>query len=125
MNVTKALLAFLLCALALVPSFAAGERKPVERKMVAPSAPRLALVIGNANYTKLGALSNPGRDAYLMAEKFRQLGFDVTEVADRDLKAMTTDVEEFSRKIRQRGPDTVSLLESLMAAKGVAHSSAQ
>src|SRR5215475_13571019 len=81
-----------------------------ERKIVAASAPRLALVIGNANYAKLGALGNPGRDAYLMAEKLRQLGFDVTEVSDRDLKAMTSDVEEFSRKVRQRGPDTVSLL---------------
>src|SRR5690242_3433627 len=110
LNVTKALLAVLLCAVAPAPSFAAGERKPVERKTVAPSAPRLALVIGNANYTKLGALGNPGRDAYLMAEKLRQLGFDVTEVADRDLKAMTADVEEFSRKVRQRGPDAVSLL---------------
>ena len=110
LNVTKALLAILLCALALAPSFAAGERKPVERKTVAPSAPRLALVIGNANYAKLGTLGNPGRDAYLMAEKLRQLSFDVTEVADRDLKAMTADIEEFSRKIRQRGPDTVSVL---------------
>ena len=110
MNVTKALLAVLLCALALAPAFAAGERKPVERKTVAPSAPRLALVIGNANYTKLGALGNPGRDAYLMVEKFRQLGFDVTEVADRDHKTMTADIEEFSRKIRQRGPDTVAVL---------------
>src|SRR5262245_43816624 len=107
---TKTLLAALLSLLALAPSFAAGERKPVERKTVSPSAPRLALVIGNAKYTKLGALGNPGRDAQLMAEKLRQVGFEVTEVADRDLKAMTSDIEEFSRKIRQRGPDTVSLL---------------
>ena len=106
----KALLVSLLCVLALAPSFAAGERKAVERKTVAASAPRLALVIGNANYTRLGALGNPGRDADLMAEKLRQAGFDVTEVSDRDLKAMTSDVEEFSGKVRQRGPDTVSVL---------------
>ncbi|MBW8765856.1 MAG: caspase family protein, partial [Geodermatophilales bacterium] len=42
------------------------------------SAPRLALVVGNANYVKLGRLGNPGRDARLMADKLRQLGFDVT-----------------------------------------------
>jgi len=110
MKSTKTLLAVLFSLLVLAPSFAAGERKAAERKTVAASAPRLALVIGNANYAKLGALGNPGRDAYLMAEKLRQLGFDVTEVSDRDLKAMTSDVEEFSRKVRQRGPDTVSLL---------------
>jgi len=110
MKSMKALLASLLCALALVPSFAAGERKAAERKTVAASAPRLALVIGNANYTRLGVLGNPGRDAYLMAEKLRQAGFDVTEVSDRDLKVMTSDVEEFSGKVRQRGPDTVAVL---------------
>jgi uncharacterized caspase-like protein len=67
-------------------------------------------VIGNANYTRLGALDNPGRDAQLMAEKLGQLGFEVTAVADRDLKTMTADVEEFSRKVKERGPQTVSLL---------------
>ena len=88
------------------PSFAASDL----RKTVAASAPRLALVIGNANYVKLGKLSNPGRDARLMAEKLQQLGFDVTEVADRDLKSMTADVEDFARKVKARGPETVSVL---------------
>ena len=88
------------------PSFAASEM----RKTVPASAPRLALVIGNANYVKLGKLSNPGRDARLMAEKLQQLGFDVTEVADRDLKSMTADVEDFARKVKARGPETVSVL---------------
>src|SRR6266568_3378176 len=88
------------------PSLAAGDA----RKVVPSSAPRLALVIGNANYLKLGKLSNPGRDARLMAEKLQQLGFDVTEVADRDLKGMTSDVEDFAAKIKARGRDTVSVL---------------
>ena len=109
-KLTTPLVAALLWALALPPSFAAGESKPAERKTVAPSAPRLALVIGNANYTKLGALGNPGHDAELMAEKLGQLGFEVTAVADRDLKTMTADVEEFSRQVRERGPQTVSVL---------------
>jgi uncharacterized caspase-like protein len=88
------------------PSSAAGAA----RKTVPASAPRLALVIGNANYTKLGKLGNPARDARLMAEKLQQFGFDVTEVADRDLKGMTSDVEDFAGKIKARGPDTVSVL---------------
>jgi uncharacterized caspase-like protein len=88
------------------PSSAAGEA----RKTVPASAPRLALVIGNANYAKLGKLGNPGRDARLMAERLQQVGFDVTEVADRDLKSMTSDVEEFARKVKARGPEAVSVL---------------
>src|SRR5262249_54906853 len=69
----KPAFAALLTLLAAAPSFAASERKTV-----AASAPRLALVIGNANYARLGTLGNPGRDAHLMAEKLAQLGFDVT-----------------------------------------------
>lgn len=80
------------------------------KKLVAETAPRLALVIGNANYAKLGALSNPGRDAQLMAERLRQTGFEVTEVADRDLKSLSRDVDEFANRIRSRGPDTVAVL---------------
>ena len=88
------------------PSSAVGEL----RKTVPASAPRLALVIGNANYVKLGKLGNPGRDARLMAERLQQLGFEVTEVADRDLKGMTSDVEDFATRIKARGRDTVSVL---------------
>jgi hypothetical protein len=87
-------------------SFAAGE----PRKTVPKAAPRLALVIGNANYVKLGRLNNPSRDARLIAEKLRQLGFEVTETADRDLKGMSGDVDDFAGRIKERGPETVSLL---------------
>ena len=110
MGLARALLAAGLIAgltvLAVVPSFAASQA----RKTVPASAPRLALVVGNANYVKLGRLGNPGRDARLMADKLRQLGFDVTEVADRDLKGMTGDVEAFANKVKARGPETVSVL---------------
>ncbi len=85
---------------------AAGE----PRKEVPRSAPQLALVIGNANYAKVGRLANPARDARLVADKLKELGFEVTEKADRDLKGLTEDVEEFARSIRERGTDTVSLL---------------
>jgi uncharacterized caspase-like protein len=98
------LAALLAGAIALSP--AASE----PRKTVSASAPRLALVIGNANYTKLGRLANPANDARLVAEKLRQLGFDVTQKADRDLKGMSDDVEQFARSIKERGKDTVSVL---------------
>lgn len=98
----------LVCGLGLIAQ--GSSLAATERKAVAASAPRLALVIGNANYARLGALENPGRDAQLMAEKLGQLGFEVTAVADRDLKSMTSDIEEFSRKVKSRGPQTVSVL---------------
>src|SRR3981081_1030865 len=106
MGSMKSLLVAGLTLLVVSQSFAASE----PRKPVAKSAPRLALVIGNTNYVKLGSLSNPGQDARLIAERLRQLGFDVTEAADRELKSMAADVEDFARKIRERGPDTVSVL---------------
>jgi uncharacterized caspase-like protein len=85
---------------------AAGE----SRKSVPNSAPRLALVIGNANYARLTSLSNPGKDAHLIAEKLKQLGFEVMETDDRDLKGMSQDIGNLARRIRERGPDTVSVL---------------
>lgn len=85
---------------------AAGEPK----KMVPKSAPRLALVIGNANYVKLGRLANPANDARLIAQELTELGFEVTEKVDRDLKGMSDDIEDFARRIRERGPDAVSVL---------------
>jgi uncharacterized caspase-like protein len=83
---------------------------PEQGKPGAKSAPRIALVIGNANYVRLGRLSNPGNDAHLIAQKLGQLGFEVTEAADLDLKQMSDDVDAFAGKIRERGPQTVSVL---------------
>lgn len=80
------------------------------RRSVPASAPRLALVIGNANYAKLESLSNPGKDAHLIAERLKNLGFEVTESNDRDLKGMSGDVEDFARRTREHGPQTVSVL---------------
>jgi hypothetical protein len=50
---------------------------------------------------KFTVLGNPGKDAHLIAEKLRQLGFDVTEKLDRNLKGTTDDVDEFACKIRE------------------------
>ena len=105
-NFMKSLWLFVGLAVLAGSSLAAED----QRKSVSASAARLALVIGNANYVKLGKLNNPGRDARLMAEKLQHLGFEVTEVADRDLKSMISDVEDFAGKLKARGPETVSVL---------------
>lgn len=107
----KSFVLFAAALMALAISYPSSSfAAPETRRIVPNSAPRLALVIGNANYVKLGRLSNPGRDADLIAGKLKQLGFDVTETADRDLKGMTDDVDDFARKISQRGPETVAVL---------------
>ncbi|MDD1519441.1 MULTISPECIES: caspase family protein [Bradyrhizobium] len=103
-------LAMILAATIIVPVASAVCAAPQTRKPVADSAPRIALVIGNARYAKLGTLANPVNDAQLMAERLRQTGFDVTLVADRDLKSLSQDVEEFAQKVKARGPSTVAVL---------------
>jgi uncharacterized caspase-like protein len=70
----------------------------------------MALVIANAKYTKLSELKNPANDARLMANTLKQLNFDVTVSHDLDLLGLWREVESFSAKIRQRGPETVGLV---------------
>lgn len=102
--------AALFFAVLTVLAMGTARAAPEPRKAVADTAPRLALVIGNAHYAKLGTLANPGRDAELMAARLRQTGFDVTAVADRDLKSLSQDIEDFAQKVKARGPSTVALL---------------
>lgn len=45
---------------------------------------KVALVVGNAAYEKVSALSNPKRDAADFADRLRDLGFEVTELFDGD-----------------------------------------
>jgi uncharacterized caspase-like protein len=110
MQMRRSRLAALFAATLMVLAAGLARAAPEARKPVASTAPRLALVIGNAHYARLGTLANPGRDAQLIADRLRQTGFEVTSVADRDLKSLSQDVEEFAQKVRARGPSTVALL---------------
>src|SRR5690349_16343460 len=110
MQMRSGRLAALFAAALIVLAAGSARAAPEQRKSVADTAPRLALVIGNAVYAKLGTLANPGRDAQLIAERLRQIGFEVTAVADRDLKGMSEDVEAFAQKIKAKGPSTVAVL---------------
>ncbi|MGP1716198.1 MAG: caspase family protein [Methylophilus sp.] len=53
-----------------------------------------ALVIGNSNYINK-PLINPVQDAQLIADTLKEVGFNVTLVADLDRKAFFTKVREF------------------------------
>lgn len=72
-----------------------GERQSTER--------RVALVIGNADYTAVGRLRNPVNDARDMGAALQNLGFEVILVTDASLGEMEGAVEQFYAAIRQGG----------------------
>lgn len=61
-------------------------------------APRLALVIGNADY-KSGPLANPVNDARAMAERLREFGFHVTLHENLRTRQIGSVYREFRSKI--------------------------
>ncbi len=62
----------------------------------APSNRRVALVIGNSNYQRVGLLANPANDARAVAVALRRLGFaEVVELFDLDQAAMTRALKDF------------------------------
>lgn len=75
-------LIFLLCALALAPP--------------ADAAKRVALVIGNANYTNTAALANPKNDATDFGAAIKSFGFEVIEGIDLDKAGMDRKLREFA-----------------------------
>lgn len=70
---------------------------------------RVALVIGNGNYPKVGRLANPPNDAKLIASTLRQLGFDVIERVDANQKSMKKAIKAFGNKLSDAGKDAVGL----------------
>lgn len=74
-----------------------------------PAAKRLALVIGNGGYATPGwALANPPRDAALMAERLKGLGFEVQLVTDANRAQMETVFADFGDKLKRAGPTAIS-----------------
>ncbi len=67
---------------------------------------RVALVIGNSNYT-FGPLANPRNDAKLMERTLKRVGFEVISAVDADLSQMKQAIVKFGRKLRDSGPDAV------------------
>lgn len=59
---------------------------------------RVALVIGNGGYKVVGGLPNPTRDAAAVAARLKQIGFEVIDRYDLDVKAMRSALREFESK---------------------------
>lgn len=55
----------------------------------------VALVIGQSDYEHLAPLANPAGDADAIEELFSGLGFDTTQVSDRDARRLARDLERF------------------------------
>ena len=70
---------------------------------------RVALVVGNSNYTKLPNLANPSNDARLMEQTLRKVGFEVVSAIDADRRTIARAVRKFGRALRAGDKDAVGL----------------
>lgn len=75
----------------------------------APAEPRIALVVGNADYATVTSLENSGRDAALIAASLREDGFEVTLLRNATEIDMKRAIAEFGRALREAGPETTGL----------------
>ncbi len=62
---------------------------------------RFALVIGNKDYTAIGALKNPINDAMDVSKAFQQLGFEVTTITNADYKRMLNSFNTFTKNLKK------------------------
>ena len=72
-------------------------------KLAIKNQKRVALIIGNSRYQKVGYLSNPVNDADDMAKAVQELNFDVIKVLNADKKQMDTALETFRLKLGKDG----------------------
>lgn len=77
--------------------------------LAASAQDRIALVIGNGDYSAVAALDNPVSDAELMASSLTRVGFRVTKVLNSDQAIMKRAVADFGRALREAGPETTAL----------------
>ncbi len=77
-------------------------------QVIAPTRPRLALVIGNNEY-KVGPLLNPVNDARLIAKSLKAVGFKVQTHEDLDFFEFGRVVADFGRELKKAGEDAVGL----------------
>jgi uncharacterized caspase-like protein len=93
--------------------FVAGAEQALARPDAPPPfvlrQPRIALVIGNANYSAEMKLANPVSDAKLIGSTLEKLGFDVILVTDAPQKQMQRAMVEFGDRLAKAGTNAVGL----------------
>ena len=70
---------------------------------------RLALVIGNADYSNIKKLKNPLNDARLISETLENVGFEVILETNVGKLEMERAILKFGRRLKQLGDDAVGL----------------
>ena len=72
------------------------------------NAQKIALLIGNSRYTYLDRLTSPSKDIPALAQKLRDMDFEVTELYNLDKKAMKRAIKNFKVRL-QRNPNAIAL----------------
>jgi len=96
MKRTVTIIALILSALFLFPSFGLTQRAIKLKKK------RLALVSGNGAY-KSAVLRNPVNDAYDMAQTLRNLRFEVIYQKNAGRREMEGVIRDFGKRLRKGG----------------------
>ena len=63
---------------------------------------RIALVIGNSDYSNVGKLNNPRNDANDITSILNKLNFDVTKIMDANLIDIQKSVNDFLQALDDR-----------------------
>jgi len=71
--------------------------------------PRIALVVGNGQYSAVSPLENPVPDALLIAQELDAAGFDVSVVTDASQIDLNRAISQFGRDLRSAGKDATGL----------------
>ena len=64
---------------------------------------KVALIIGNSNYSGISRLTNPGNDSRLITASAKQAGFDVIQANDLSIATFQKSLREF--RVRAEGAD--------------------
>jgi uncharacterized caspase-like protein len=95
--------------LMLGAAIAPAAARPAAPPPFVPREPRIALVIGNADYAEAIKLANPAKDAALIAGTLEKLGFEVILVTDAGQKPMQRAIVAFGDRLAAAGPNAVGL----------------
>ena len=90
---------------------------------IAQPPARLALVLGNVHYGRIGTLENAGHDAADMGATLKSLGYTVVSIVDLDLAKLDAALAGFSGKIAPG--DTVVVYYAGHGVMGLASSGGQ
>ena len=73
---------------------------------------RLALVIGNADYSSetLAPLKNPANDAVLISDSLKKAGFTVELILNADLRKMKRSVRDFAEELKKTDKGSIAMV---------------